>query len=763
MAIARGSAAAVLALVACVPLPLRASSPGYPVLEGVVVDGSGAPLSGADVRLTAGSSSATTRTDARGRFVLELPDGEPISLSVEMAGFRRSERTVARLDIEMEVKIALEPAPVTEKLVVTARRGPARLGDTAASVVVISRDDLESSAAPTVDGVLRHVPGFALFRRSGSRTANPTAQGVSLRGTGASGASRAIVLADGVPLNDPFGGWVYWGRVPRASLERVEVMRGGASDVWGSGALSGAIQLVRRETDLPAVIALDASGGSQGTNDASLFSALRMGAYRASFSAEALTTDGYVPIEPDSRGSVDVEAGSRRAAAELALERRDGSGRLFVRGSLFDEDRENGTPLQVNDTRLAHVSVGGDRHLPNGSLSLRAWGSDQSYNQSFSAVSTDRGSERLTRLQAVPSDALGLGGEWRASFGSHALTAGLEGRRVRGESREEVFGAASRSFITAGGEEISGSLFLEDVFAAGERASLTGTLRLDSRENRNGRLSTRASASADPVSLRFGDRHDTAWSPRLAFLYRAGSSLTLSASAYRSFRAPSLNELYRSFRVGNVETLANEGLDAERLSGIEGGAMLSSGRVFLRTTAFWMEIDDAIANVTLEATPTLITRQRENLGRIRSRGVELDLESRLGRSWKLSAGYLFVDSAVTAARAAPELVGLRTPQVARHQGSFELSFEDPRIVRAALQARWLGRQFEDDQNRLPLDPSLAVDVFLSRAVIAGLDAFVAAENVFDERSDVGRTPVRTIGPPRALRAGLRLRLPGEFP
>ena len=81
-------------------------------------------------------------------------------------------------------------------------------------------------------------------------------------------------------------------------------------------------------------------------------------------------------------------------------------------------------------------------------------------------------------------------------------------------------------------------------------------------------------------------------------------------------------------------------------------------------------------------------------------------------------------------------------------------------MRAALRARWLGRQFEDDQNRLPLDPYFTVDAFLSRSVIAGLDAFVAAENVFDERSDVGRTPVRTIGPPRTLRAGFRLRLPG---
>ena len=273
-----------------------------------------------------------------------------------------------------------------------------------------------------------------------------------------------------------------------------------------------------------------------------------------------------------------------------------------------------------------------------------------------------------------------------------------------------------------------------------------GALRVDSWRNRD-------------RSTLFEDRRETAWSPRLSLVYRTAPSLALSASVYRSFRAPTLNELYRSFRVGNVETLANERLAAERLSGAEAGALISVGRLSARTVAFWMEIDDAIANVTLETTPSLITRQRRNLGRIRSRGLEVDFETRLGRAWKLSAGYLFADSTIVASDAAPELVGLRTPQSARHQGSLELRFEDPRFVRAAVQARAIGRQFDDDQNLLPLGSVFVVDALLSRAVLAGLDAFVAAENLFDERYDVGRTPVRTIGPPRAVRGGLRLRLP----
>src|SRR5207237_2102710 len=137
------------------------------------------------------------------------------------------------------------------------------------SVVVLNRETIASSPAATIDDMLRQVPGFTLFRRSGSRSANPTSQGVSLRGIGASGASRALVLGDGIPLNDAFGGWVYWGRVPRAALDRVEVLRGGASDLYGSAAMGGVVQFVCRRSG----VAIDLSAGSERTGSGSLFAA----------------------------------------------------------------------------------------------------------------------------------------------------------------------------------------------------------------------------------------------------------------------------------------------------------------------------------------------------------------------------------------------------------------------------------------------------------------------------------------------------------
>ncbi|HWW60496.1 MAG TPA: Plug domain-containing protein, partial [Thermoanaerobaculia bacterium] len=219
------------------------------------------------------------------------------------------------------------PAQTTDSITVTATRTETKLADTPASVVVLSGKDLDNAAAPTVDDALRQVAGFTLFRRTGSRVANPTAQGVSLRGVGASGASRALVLDDGIPLNDPFGGWVYWGRVPRAALSRVEVLRGGASDLYGSAAMSGVIQFIRRED---ADVRVDASAGSQETATTSFFAAAR----NVSVAGDLFTTGGYILVQPSQRGVVDTNADSRHASVDATLR----TARAFLRASYYRDE-----------------------------------------------------------------------------------------------------------------------------------------------------------------------------------------------------------------------------------------------------------------------------------------------------------------------------------------------------------------------------------------------------------------------------------------
>ena len=308
--------------------------------------------------------SATTSAD--GSFSFEAA-GEG-RLVVTAPGFAEVEGRWSATATE-PLELVLRPAR-SEEVTVTAGRTRTRLGDTAESVVVLGRADIAASAALTLDDTLRQVPGFGLFRRSGSRVANPTSQGASLRGVGPSGASRTLVLLDGVPLNDAFGGWVYWSRVPRAAIERVEVLEGGASDLYGSAALGGVVQALSRAGET--AVAVDASLGNEKTAVGSVFAAGRSGPWSARVAGEALTTEGYIQVADDQRGPVDVAAGAAHLSGSLEVERRlSPSATAFVQGSLLGESRENGTPLQVNDTDFQQASGGADWSGRAGAVSLR--------------------------------------------------------------------------------------------------------------------------------------------------------------------------------------------------------------------------------------------------------------------------------------------------------------------------------------------------------------------------------------------------------
>jgi outer membrane receptor protein involved in Fe transport len=351
----------------------------------------------------------------------------------------------------------------------------------------------------------------------------------------------------------------------------------------------------------------------------------------------------------------------------------------------------------------------------------------------------------------VPAERLGGSARWTGPLGGgHTLVAGLEAGRSEGVSDETVFLEDRTVGTKAGGAQDEAALYLEDLFTPARNFSVAASLRYDRWENR-------------PDDLGEGPpRSETAWSPRLSFRWQARPAWGLTTTAYRSFRAPTLNELYRGFRVGNVVTNPNPALEAEQLTGLEAGAVwtperlgpLGPGAFRLRAGLFWMRLDDPVANVTLSAGPDLILRQRRNLGRTRSRGLELEAEARLGSRWLLSGGYLLADAEVESYPADPVLEGLDVAQVPEHQASLRVRRRGERSD-LVLHTRWSGEQFDDDRNLFPLEELFLVDARAGWRLTPALELYVTAENLLDEEVTVGRTPVRTVGSPRLLRLGLR--------
>ena len=727
-------------------------------LTGVVEDPTGAVIAGARVEFSSGNYHAAAQTNSRGKFQLEIAAPSGV-ISARADGFLPFHLA---WNHEPQLKIVLHPQfesdYASHHVLVTATRINTALEDSPADSVTISHDDLASTPAVALDDVLRKVPGFTLFRRSSSRTGNPGTQGVSMRGVGASGASRALVLVDDVPLNDPFGGWVYWDRVARESISDVEVVRGGGdASLYGSTAMGGAIQFRTREPEQTAVSA-EGSWGSENTPELSLFAGTRLGPWYGSASTDLFRSNGYIPVPESQRGAVDSPANSRHELTTVELGRRFGSfSRIFARGSYFDEGRHNGTVLQLNTTQLGDFATGWNYETKSvGAISARLFGLFESYHQTFSSVVSDRSSEALTDDQHVPSQALGGSAQWSRPVGRmQTLVAGFEMREVHGSSNDDLFKKTVPNGTTlSGGHERTERVFGEDILQLGPKLIANLSLGYDHWSDVDARLI--AISSAGTTLTPYPDRTSDALNPRVSLLYHAGHGTSFTASGYRAFRAPTLNELYRNFTQGNIVTFGNPALRAERLTGVEAGVRQSqlSDRLSLRATFFWNDITDAIINVTQTAT----TRQKENVARALSTGINLDGEFRLTNTVQFAGGYQFAHAVVSSYK---PLVGNWIPEVPHQQFTLQARYVNPKILTATVQGTFVGQQFDDDLNTFLLKRFFAVDLCLGRKLGHGVEVFAAAENAFNQRYYTALTPVPSLGAPILARIGLRYQFPGH--
>lgn len=662
-----------------------------------------------------------------------------------------------------------------EPVVVTATRTRQPLKDAPANVTVLTQEDIRQSAAQTVDDFLRQIPGFSLFRRSSSLAAHPTTQGVSLRGIGPSGASRTLVLLDGVPLNDPFGAWVYWSKVPMQSIERIEVVRGGGSSVWGNYALGGVINIITQSPQ-ERTLRFVGQGGPRGTVNLGFFASDVLGPVGVALEGKYYHTDGYKIIREEQRGAIDINAGSAQKIFNGKLEYTLSEDvTLLLHGGYVTEDRGNGTPLTQNATDAGYIRGGAHLKTPDGSeWRLDVFSHLQTFESTFSSPAPDRNSETPALDQFdVPSTAVGTSVQWSKQIhANHLMTAGTDLRWIDGETNEDFLftGGEFTRRRKAGGEQYLAGIFVQDIFTPAPRWHVTLGGRLDFWQSFNGsRVERDLQTGAITRNDIFPDRDRLAFSPRLAVLFHATDDLTARSAFYMGFRAPTLNELFRPFRVRTDITEANENLDPERLIGGEVGIDYAIFDGLLgRLTGFWNELKDPIANVTIGSGPGTVVpcgfvpaggvcRQRQNLDRSRIRGVEAVLEYRPDTSWVASASYLFNDTEVLSAPNQPELEGKRIAQVPQHQLTLKLGYSNPALFNATIQGRYVATQFEDDLNSLTLGDFFVVDLLLSRQIMKGWEAFFGVENLFDKTTEAGKTSdgLVTIGAPLLVHGGIQ--------
>ncbi|RZJ01384.1 MAG: TonB-dependent receptor [Brevundimonas sp.] len=658
------------------------------------------------------------------------------------------------------------------EIVVTGARLPPSAGEAAFSVIRLDARSLRSEHR--LDEALAAVPAVSLFRRTSSLSANPTTQGISLRAIAPSGAGRTLVTLDGVPLNDPFGGWVIWSQVPTESLSGLDILRGSGSGPYGAGALTGVIQLRERDGGY----ALDVSASERGGVRASGSGALDAGAVRLVGSALHEISDGYTPVRGAAAGAADTPLDLKVMSAAVRADIPISAATISLRASAFEEDRGSGL-AGARATAGGHAISATAAVQPTADRigwRLQAWRRESDLANTSVAVAAARASTTPANDQfETPAAGWGVNAAVRraAPMGSGRIEGelGADARFNEGETRERfrfMNGAFTRDRI-AGGETSVAGLYAEGSWTDGPWL-IAGGARWDQWRNANGRRLERDLATGLPTLDESDlDRSGEVISARLAARRAMGRGQTVRIAAYSGFRPATLNELHRPFRVGNDLTEANAALEPETLTGAEAGWAWTSDRASLTATAFWTEIRDAIVNVTIGEGPATfpragfvpvggVLRQRQNAGTIAATGLELEGRFDPTESLSLRAAISGTDARVDGGVGAPQLTGSRPAQAPIWSAVAGVDWRVLDRLSLAADLRWESRRFDDDLNSRTLGEALTVDLRADWSLTPSAALWLAADNLWDEDIEVSATGtgVAGYGPPRTVSFGIRL-------
>jgi vitamin B12 transporter len=659
------------------------------------------------------------------------------------------------------------PPPPVDTVVITAPRLAPLGGDAVFSAVQIGPEVLK--VEPRLDEALKSAPGVSLFRRTGSGAANPTTQGLSLRAIAPSGAGRALVTLDGAPQNDPFGGWVIWSGLPPEGIEGATVVRGAGAGPYGAGALTGVVALQERATP-NGIAAAEVSAGERESYRA----ALAAGVPGVLLTAAGSRTEGYYAVRGPRRGAADTRLRLDDASAALRVQHEFGGVQAAVRVSAFQANQQAGLRGARSNTSGASAAVTLAQPAAEGvgGWRLQGWVRASDLENSSVAVAANRATTTPANDQYdTPATGYGFNAAWQGVTGAVAWEVGADLRATDGKE-QELFRFMNGVFTrdrTAGGETLVYGAYAEAVLDEGPWL-LTGGVRLDrSRAYNAVRIERDRQTGAVLLNQGAPDRSDTTPTGRVGLRYEVADALFLRAAAYAGFRPPTLNELHRPFRVGNDITEANPTLKPETLQGIEAG-LVGEGPVRWSAGAFYNRLKDPIANVTIGVGPgnfptagfvpaggTL--RQRQNAGEIEAWGLEGEASSEATDTLRWRAAAAYTDAEVDGGSAAPQLTGLRPAQTPKWTVTAGASFRPAEAFELSADLRYESARWEDDLNTRRLSAGIQVDARASWRFAENLEAFVAAENLFDEEIEVGETAdgVESYSAPQTIRVGFTYR------
>ncbi len=715
-------------------------------------------LSGARVSIE--SPARVAITSVNGSYVLrDIPAGhyEVVVTALGHAPKRSGVDVNAGQSVTLDV--ALERGSLMlSSVIVSATRTPVEANKVASTVNVLTPELVRTSPARESQDMLREIPGIELPRTSS--LVGGTAQIVSIRGVDE---GRTAVLFDGIPVNDAWGEWIDWGRVPKGMIDRVEVVEGGTSNLYGNGAMGGVISFFSRPM-APGSFTTLVEGGSRDMRHVYVAGGVPVyGALTANVSGDYQEGGGYALIDPAKRGTVDGESAIIQRNAYARLNYAPSSRfSAFVTGHLFGDNRRTGTVLSYQRRNQGNVDLGLDYGaFETGRLSVRAWDGSQTEHQRASAIRTGRALEDSSVIAVIPSHDWGASALWSRRLGMlETFSVGGDYRRMNGAYDEVDFntscpgancGKISRTIWSGGDQSLSG-VFVQAIAAPVAPLRIELSARADRWTNNNGR-----SVDASAGTTNYDDRTKNAFSPRLGVRYQLHPTLSVHGALYKAFRAPNLAELYRKQISATSITIPNPDLKPETANGREAGLDWQPVE-WLQFKGTWYVADyhDFNVPVQLQAGPPAV-RQRLNVNRSRSKGGEAYLALRPIPQLFISGSVNYDDARVVAGPPGT-VVGAHINRVPSPKQNVRVTYS------SALLGAWTGIwRHEGKTTTLQgawLDPYTVVDANVQRQIVPGLTALLSVENIGDTRYQInvagsGANAIYSFGLPRTVRFGLQ--------
>jgi iron complex outermembrane recepter protein len=675
-------------------------------------------------------------------------------------------------------------------VVVTATRTKISPESSTSYITVFTQQDFEQSPALVLDDALRQIPGFNTFRRSSSIVTapadDPEAQGVTLRGIGPGGASRALVLLDGVPVNDAFGGWIYWDEIPLNSIDRVEVVEGGGSDLWGNEAEGGVINVISKRPEANG-IGVQVSYGNHNTTQEALSGVYSFGPIRLTLESDFFNTNGWNIVQRGYQGPLDRNSSSIHELFSGRIDYDAGGGILaFLRGSYYNEDLDLGSPFRNASATRGFINGGGSYADNTGDLfNASVYAHLSTYHQTFSTENAARTAETPTQIQTVPSTDVGGCFTWaRTLFEHHQIAAGSDFRLIDGKSDDSFFntaGLAINHLEESSGRQFFFGSYLEDLYRPMDNLEIDLSVRGDFFGNLDGKV-VKTPSSGPSSTMNFADHMRTATSPRFGLRYGPWNWLALHAGLYEAYRAPTLAELYRQSSVESLVLLSNPNLSPEFLDGGEIGVQFSKvPGLTLGWTGYWDYLHSPISNVVTATNPVTGAdeeRTRENLGRARIRGYQVDFEYNFpwlkwlrwfqyNATLNLKVEYLRSEATLTSNPPDSTLVGRRLTLVPWNTFGIGLRYSDSLIGNIWVQEQYQGKQYEDSDNHDLQSSYFVTNVTWTRSLpqfsnaswLENSTGYFKIQNLFDQTYTIdlgGGIP--KVGTPFTVLAGLAIPL-----